>query len=57
MRGTFPSFLKEVVKTNDHCVVHVNQEAKLVGEVCPKKWGEAGMDGKSELGVVWQGQV
>lgn len=57
MRGTFPSFLKEVVKTNDHCVFDVNQEAKLVGEVCPKKWGEAGVDGKSELGVVWQGQV
>lgn len=44
MRGTFPSFLKEVVKTNDHCVFHVNQEAKLVGEVCPKKWGETGVE-------------
>jgi len=30
MRGTFPSFLREVVKTNDHCVFRLNQEAKLV---------------------------
>lgn len=41
MRGTFPSFLREVGETNVHCVFHLYQEAKLSSEVCLKKWGQA----------------